>query len=89
MILARPQAQLDQRARVGDGLALPSVIGLIAAHGFFAGLVPCAGGFAGHVMLADQSFLNGLRPLGVDFLLAARLRRFLLRGMFSRCECAS
>ena len=86
VILARSQAQLDQRARVGNGLALPAVVRLIAAHGLFAGLVPRAGGFSAHVVLADQRFLNCLRPLGVDFLLAARLRRLLLRGMLSRCS---
>lgn len=83
MVLARSQAQLDQCPRVGYRLALPAVIRLVAAHGLFAGLVPGARRFSGHVVLADQRFLDCLCPLGVDFLLAARLRRLLVRGMFS------
>ena len=71
MILARTQAQADQSARIGDGFALPALIGLVAAHGFFAGLVPGASGFAAEVVLADQGFLNGPSSLGVYFLLAA------------------
>ena len=31
-------------------------------------------------MLADQCFLNSLRPLGINFLLTAHLRRFFLPG---------
>ncbi len=71
MVLARPQTQLDQRPRVGHFLALPPVIGLVATHSFFTGLVPGARSFARQIMLADQSFLNGLGTLGVDFLLAS------------------
>ena len=71
MVLARPQAQFDQSARVRHGLALPSVIGLVAAHGVFARLVPGAGRFSVQVVFADQRFLDGLRSLGVNFLLAA------------------
>jgi len=74
MILARSQTQLDQRPRIGDLLALPAMIRLISSHGFFAGLIPAARGFARQIMLADQSFLNGLGSLGVDFLLAPRPR---------------
>jgi len=72
MIFARAQTQLDQRPRVGHRLALPAVIGLVAAHGIFAGLVPCAGSFTAQVVFADQRCLNRLGTLGVDFLLAAR-----------------
>ena len=71
MVFARAQTQFDQCSRVGDGFALPAVIGLVAAHGFFAGLVPGASGFAAEVVLADQGFLNGPGSLGVYFLLAA------------------
>lgn len=80
MILAGAQSQLDERSRVGHGLALPAVVRLVAAHGFFAGLVPGAGSFSAEVVLADQGFLNGLGSLGVDFLLAAGPRRFFSRG---------
>ena len=71
MVLARPKTEFDQCSRVGYGLALPAIVSLIAAHGRFAGLVPCAGSFSAQVMLADQRFLNRLRSLGIDFLLAA------------------
>jgi hypothetical protein len=82
MVLAGTQAQLDESAGIGDALTLPAVIGLVAAHGFFARLVPCAGGFAGQIMRADQGFLNGLSAFGVDFLLAAGAHRLLSRGTF-------
>src|ERR1017187_5354383 len=52
-------------------LARPSLVGLVAAHSLFAGLVPCARSFPAEVMFADQGFLNGLGSLGIDFLLAA------------------
>lgn len=59
VIFARPQTKFDQGPRVGHGLALPSVVGLIAPHSFFTGLVPGAGRGASQIMLADQSLLNG------------------------------
>jgi len=74
MVLARAKSQLNERARVGHLLALPAVIGLVAAHGFFAGLVPRARGFAVQIVLADQSFLNSLSTLRINFLLAADAR---------------
>ena len=67
MIFARPQTQLDQRPRVGDGFDLPAVICLVTPHGFFTGLIPCSGSFSAQVMLANQRFLNGLRSLGINF----------------------
>ncbi len=76
MVVARPQSQADQGARVRYSLRLPAVVGLIASHGIFAGLIPRSGRFAGHIMLADQRFLDGLRPLGIDFLLASRRLAF-------------
>jgi len=71
VILARPQAQTDQRARVGNFLGLPAVVALITAHGVFAGLVPGAGRFSREVMLADQRFLNGAGSIRVNFLLTS------------------
>jgi hypothetical protein len=58
---------------------LPSMICLVLAHGIFAGLVPGTAGCPAHVVFADESFLNRLRPLRIDLLLTARLRRFLSR----------
>jgi len=84
MVLTRSEAQADQRSRIRNGLALPAVVGLISAHRLFAGIVPSAGRLARQVMLADQSFLNCRRPLGIDFLLAAHAGRFPARGTLSR-----
>src|SRR5436190_16730507 len=81
MILARSQAEFDQCSRVGHRLALPALFCLVAAHGFFACLVPRASGFSPtEIVLADQSFLNCLRPLGVNFLLPSW--PLLSRGAF-------
>ena len=75
MVVAWPQSQADQSARIGYRFRLPAVVGLIAAHGIFAGLVPRSGRFAAQVMFANQRFLNLLRPLRINLLLAPR-RRF-------------
>ncbi len=83
MILAGAQAQLDQRSGVGDGFALPAVVGLVAAHGLFAGLVPGSGGLSAQIVLADQGLLNCLDSFGVNFLLAAGADWLLSRGAFS------
>ena len=74
MIFTWTETQLDQRPRVRYGLALPTLIRLVTAHGLFAGLVPGARGFSAQVVLADQGFLNCLSSLGVDFLLASGAR---------------
>jgi len=74
VIMAWPQTQADQCARIGDRLRLPAVIGLIVAHGVFAGLVPGSGRLAAQVMFANQRFLNLLRPLRINLLLAPRSR---------------
>lgn len=85
VILAWSQAQLDERPRVGNGLALPAMVGLITAHGLFAGLVPCAGRGPSQIVLANQRLLNFLGSFRVDLLLAFRPPRlFLVRRMFSR-----
>lgn len=71
MVFARAQPQLDQRARVRNRLALPTLVRLVAAHGLFTGLVPRSRGFSLQVMFTNQGLLNGLGSLGVNFLLAA------------------
>jgi hypothetical protein len=55
------------------------LISLKMPHGFFAGLVPSAGGFAAQIVFADQSFLNRLCSFGVNLLLASSADRLLLR----------
>ncbi len=72
MVMGWPQPQADQSARVRDGLRLPAVIGLIAPHGLFTGLIPPASRFAAQVVLPYQRFLDGLRPLRVNLLLTPR-----------------
>jgi len=72
MVMARTEAEADQRARVGHRLRLPAVISLIAAHGIFAGLIPGSRGASSQIVFADQGFLNGLSAFGINFLLAAR-----------------
>jgi hypothetical protein len=72
VVVARPQSQADQSARVGYSLRLPAVVGLIASHGIFAGLIPRTSRFSAQVVRAYQRFLDRLRPLGIDFLLASR-----------------
>ena len=92
MILARTKSETDQRARIRDLLALPSVIGLVLAHGIFAGLVPGSGGLALQIVLPDQSFLDRLRALGVNLLLSAWppfTRRPLPRSLGRSLLCSS
>src|SRR5271155_2493212 len=68
------------------------MIGLIAPHGIFTGLIPGSSRLAAQVMLANQRFLDLLRPLRINFLLApcARLsltvavRRTLRSAFVSR-----
>ena len=72
MIVARPEPQADQGARVGHFLRLPAVVGLIPPHRVFTRLIPRTGRFAAQVMFAYQRFLNGLRPLRLNLLLASR-----------------
>ncbi len=86
MVLARAEPQLDEGAGVGHLLALPAVVGLVAPHGFFTGLVPRARWFTAQVVLADQGLLNSLGSLGINLLLAADARGLFSRGAFSRCS---
>ena len=78
MILARPQAQADQRSRIRDGLALPSVIGLVTPHRFFARLTPSPRGLTAQIVFADERFLNRLRSPGIDLLLPPQPRGLLV-----------
>ncbi len=72
VVVARSQPQANQRARIGYFLRLPAVISLIAPHGVFAGLIPRTSRFPAQIMLTYQRFLDGLRPFGINLLLAAR-----------------
>jgi len=72
MVSARPKAKTDESARIGNGLALPAVVRLILAHGFFAGLVPAATSLIiAQVVLANQSLLNLLSSTRINLLLAS------------------
>jgi len=79
MVVAGPESQADERSRIRYGLRLPTVIGLEAAHGILAGLIPRSGWLSAQIMFADESFLNRLRSFGFNFLLAACSRLFLAR----------
>jgi hypothetical protein len=48
------------------------MIGLIAPHCIFTGVIPHTGRFAVQIMDAYQRFLNSLRTLGINFLLTPR-----------------
>ena len=67
VIFARAQAELDQRPGIRNGLALPAVVGLVAAHGLFARLVPGARRFPFEVVFANQGLLNRLGSFGINF----------------------
>src|ERR1700739_278617 len=81
MILAWAQAQADQSARIGNGFALPSVIGLVAPHRVFAGLVPSPGGIASQIVLADQCFPTRLCACGINLLLPPQARGLPARAL--------
>ncbi len=76
MLLIWPQAKLNQSPRIGNHFALPSIVSLKLLHGFLRGGVPRSGGFAGHIVIANQGFLNIARPLRVNFLLATHAGSF-------------
>src|ERR1700693_3584779 len=88
MVLAWPETQLDQSARIAHRLSLPAVVGLVAAHGFFTSLVPGAGSFPVQIVFANEGFLNGLGSFGVYFLLTANPRGFLPRAFTCRASLA-
>ena len=60
MIFARAQTELDQSARVGHSLALPTLVCLVTTHGLLTRLVPRSCGFSSQIVLADQGFLDRL-----------------------------
>lgn len=53
VIFARSQAKADQGTRIGNGLTLPSVIGLIPSHRILAGLIPGSHRLALEVVFAN------------------------------------
>ncbi len=75
--MAWAEAKADQGARVRNFFRLPPVITLVVPHSFFAGLIPRSARLAGQVVFANESSLDGLGALGIDFLLTAGSRGFL------------
>ena len=71
--MAGTQAQFDQGARVGNGLVLPAIVGLVAAQGFFGRGVPLAARRTTQVVLLDQRLLDLEGAVAVDFLLTAAI----------------
>jgi hypothetical protein len=75
MILAWPQTKSDESSRIGNRFALPAVIRLKFAHGFFAGLVPSPGSLVRvEIMLANQRLLDFPCAIRINLLLAAHAR---------------
>ena len=57
--MVRTEAELDQSARIGSELGLPTLVGLEFEHGSLGVGVPFSGWFAAKVVLADQGLLDG------------------------------
>jgi len=64
------EAEFDEGAGVGSELGLPTLVCLELEHGCLGVGVPFGGGFAGQIVLADQSGLDGGHTFGSDGLLA-------------------
>ena len=77
VIGTRPKSKLNQGARVGRCLRLPSVIRLEALHGCLRGAIPGSRSFALQVVFADQCHLNFAGAPGIDRLLPTFFRAFL------------
>jgi len=71
MIVVRAESQLDEGARIGHGLALPTVIRLELAKGGFGRSIPFAAGQPAHVVLTDERFLDLMGALSIDLLLTS------------------
>src|SRR5947208_14528235 len=67
------QTQLDDGARIGRDLGLPSVFGLVARHGGLSTGIPLSIGLAVEVFLADQGLLDIAGPGFINLLLAVAL----------------
>jgi len=63
------QTQLDQRARIGQGLRLPAIGFLVLRQRVFGRLVPLAGWLTRKVVLVDQRLLNLAGAPGIDTVL--------------------
>ena len=57
--MVRTEAELDQSARIGSELGLPTLVGLEFEHGSLGVGVPFSGWFAAKVVLADEGLLDG------------------------------
>src|SRR5436305_10101917 len=67
------QAQLDDGARIGRDLGLPSIFGLVTRHGGLGAGIPLSVGLAIEVFLADQGLLDIAGPGFINLLLAMAL----------------
>jgi hypothetical protein len=81
MHVIRTQAEADEGARIGNTLALPALVSLIAAQGRLCGVIPFAGRRAVHIMLTNQRGLDLAGALAVNGHLPTRLARLLTRVM--------
>jgi len=69
MLVVRAKPQLDQGARIGRCLRLPTMVGLVLLHGLLRSIVPLSGRLPIEIMFANQSFLDGAGALWIDVLL--------------------
>jgi hypothetical protein len=77
VIVAGPEAEFDQRARVGDSLVLPAIVGLESPQGVFRGGIPFSGRLAAEVVLTNERFLDLVSAVGINLLLPFYLFRAL------------
>jgi len=77
MFTARSKAQADKGSRIGNNFRLPSLVGLVFAHGGLGAGIPRSGRFTGQVVLPKQSGLDLVRALVIDCLLATRFAGLL------------
>src|SRR5271157_849394 len=83
------EAELFQRPCIRQQFRLPALGGLVLRHGRLGSLVPLAVGFAGQIVLADESLLNLCNPARLHHLLAARAASFVLSFVCSVSSLAS
>lgn len=84
-VVAGAKAKLDQGTRVRDGLILPAVVGLEAAESVFRSRIPLPGWLAGHVVLANESFLDLMGAFRINLLLALHLFSFCALPLLRAC----
>lgn len=78
--MIRPEAERNQRARIGRHLCLPAVVSLIFLHGGFGLGIPLSAWCAGQILLADKRGLDLAGAIRVDPALALNLMMMFLES---------